>query len=213
MVRVKICGLTRIQDAEHAIEMGADALGFVFEPASPRYVGGHASELIDRVEPYVMCVGVFGQFHSVDVANLNCVQFSDLGGTTSLTASIGISSMPPVIRTLRVRAGEEPKLVLKLLDDWLTHFRINPRGILLDAYDERLQGGTGKSIDWDLAAEIVRHSSRPVILAGGLTPDNVAAAIEAVRPYAVDVSSGVESSPGIKDPAKVRDFIQAAKGG
>lgn len=212
MTRVKICGLTRAEDVEKAIELGADALGFVFEPVSPRYVGGRADDLIAAIQPYVMCVGVFGQFHSVECANLNAVQFTELGGTASIFSSVGMGRTPPVIKAIRVSMREEPGLVLKMTDDWLRQFHIDPRGLLLDAFDEHKHGGTGKTVDWDFAAEFARLSRRPVILAGGLTPENVGEAIEKVRPYAVDVSSGVEASTGVKDHGKLRDFMQAARG-
>jgi phosphoribosylanthranilate isomerase len=210
-VKVKICGLTRSEDVDKAIELGADAIGFVFEPTSPRYVGSKGDDLIDAVEPYVLCVGVFGELRSVEAMNLNAVQFADLGGPGSILSSVGFSRMPPAIKSIRVSAKEDPGLTLKLTEDWLRQFHIRPRALLLDAYDPKLFGGTGKTIDWGFAADVVRLSSRPVILAGGLTADNVAEAIEKVRPYAVDVSSGVEESPGVKDHAKMRDFIQAAK--
>ncbi|HVT12906.1 MAG TPA: phosphoribosylanthranilate isomerase [Fimbriimonadaceae bacterium] len=209
--KVKICGLTRAEDVEKAIDLGADALGFVFEPNSPRYIGSRANDLIGAVEPYVLCVGVYGQFHSADCPHLNAVQFTELGGTASIFSSVGMGRTPPVIKALRISGRDEPGLALKLAEDWLRQFRIEPRGLLLDAYDEAKHGGTGKRVDWDFAAEFVRLSSRPVILAGGLTPENVAEAVAKVRPYAVDVSGGVEASPGVKDHAKMRDFIQAAR--
>ncbi|HWA83769.1 MAG TPA: phosphoribosylanthranilate isomerase [Fimbriimonadaceae bacterium] len=211
MTRVKICGLTQTEDVEKAIELGADALGFVFEPNSPRYIGSRANDLIAAVEPYAICVGVYGQFHSVDRPHLNAVQFTELGGTASIFSSVGFGRMPPAIKALRVTGREEPGLALKMAEDWLRQFRIEPRGLLLDAFDPEKHGGTGKRVDWEFAAEFVRLSARPVILAGGLTPENVAEAVEKVRPYAVDVSSGVEASPGVKDHAKMRDFIQAAR--
>jgi phosphoribosylanthranilate isomerase len=211
MVKVKICGLTRPADVELAIELGADALGFVCEPSSPRYVGPRVRELVDGVAPYTMCVGVYGRLNSDDAAFLNCVQFEDMGGSTSIFASAGMSHTPPVIKTVRPRSVDNVSLQLKLLENWLAEHQIQPRAFLLDAYDEKSYGGTGRTTDWDFAADFVRLSSRKVILAGGLTPDNVSVAIQKVRPYAVDVSSGIESSPGVKDPVKMRDFIQAAR--
>lgn len=211
MVKVKICGLTRIEDAEGAIDNGADALGFVFEPTSPRYIGPRAPEIIDRIEPYVLCVGVFGQLHYADSVNLNAVQFAELSSTNSIFSSVGLSRTPAAIKTIRVSSAERPDLTLKLTEDWLRQFHIEPRGLLLDAFDPKAFGGTGKTIDWEFAAEFVRLSRRPVILAGGLTPENVGDAVRKVHPYAVDVSSGVEASPGVKDLSKVQDFIQAAK--
>lgn len=211
--RVKICGLTRIEDAEAALELGADALGFVFDPTSPRYVGARGAELLAALGPYAYCVAVFSVFTSLDAEHVNAVQMSDFEGTGSLLASVGLSRLPPIIKTLRVREGDEPGLSAKLLEDWLRHHHIEPRGVLLDAYHPTLGGGAGMRVDLDFAAAFVEACPRRVVLAGGLTPENVGEAIRRVQPYAVDVSSGVESAPGIKDRAKLRDFIQAAKSG
>lgn len=210
-VRVKICGLTRIEDAEAALKFGADALGFVMDPTSPRYVGARAKDLLGAVGPYAYCVAVFNVFATLDAPGINAVQMSDFEGTGSLLASVGLSRLPPIIKTLRVREGDEPGLSAKLLEDWLRHHHVEPRGVLLDAYHPTQGGGSGRRIDLDFAAEFVKACPRRVILAGGLTPENVAEAIQRVQPYAVDVSGGVETAPGIKDRIKLRDFIQGAK--
>lgn len=190
MTRVKICGLTRIADIEAAIELGADAIGFVMEPTSPRYVGANA-EIMDCLRslgPYVLTYAVYGHLGYPYPA------------TTMLQFTEGQTKHPHV-RAIRVKPDE---VVACEIGDGCA-------GLLLDAYDPNLHGGTGKTLDWFAARAFVETSSLPVILAGGLNPDNVRAAIEAVRPYGVDVSSGVEASPGIKDLAKMRDFIAAAR--
>ncbi len=196
MVRVKVCGLTTAEDVAMAVNEGADAIGFVFEPTSPRYVGDrHYSTLIKLAGPYVTTVAVFGhQTRSVqDVSAVQAIIFSQqLAGKHR-------------IQTIRLRDGQLPESLQMEADVSAVHF---------DAYSDSDFGGTGQKVDWDLAAELKRRLDEqglPVILAGGLTPGNVAEAIAKVKPYAVDVSSGVELSPGKKDVYKVRDFIAAAK--
>lgn len=196
MTRVKVCGLTRLDDAEAALEAGANALGFVFHTSSPRYVGRHAGaiDIPAALGPFALCVAVFGAVPTPPVlpTGIAAVQgeFDD---------SLFFSGRR--IRTLRPREGIE--------FEW--HNFQGCDAVVLDAYDPVQSGGTGRTIDWNIAAEIVRVSPVPVVLAGGLTPDNVGPAIRMVRPYAVDVASGVESSPGIKDHAKLRDFMQAVR--
>ncbi|MBA3727476.1 MAG: phosphoribosylanthranilate isomerase [Armatimonadetes bacterium] len=188
MTRVKICGVARAEDAEAAAEAGADAVGFVFEPGSPRYVG-RSTDLHLALPPYVVSVAVFGPF------------LPDAGATGF--DRIQYLSGSPTGRLIRAfRLGETP------LAEIVAH-RSSP--ILIDAFHSEQFGGTGERADWEAVAQIVRSASVPVILAGGLTPDNVAEAIRIVRPYAVDVSSGVEASPGVKDHAQIRDFIAAAR--
>lgn len=192
MTGVKICGLTNIDDALWAVERGADAVGFVFEPSSPRYVGlfDRASSIPSQIPEGVLTVAVFGVLpERVELPS----------GIRWIQASEG--AFPPGYRTIRALRGAASPIQLDPEADML----------LIDAYDAVRHGGTGKMADWEFAAEVVRSEARPVMLAGGLTPDNVAAAIRAVRPAFVDVSSGVEASPGVKDRSKVRDFIQAAK--
>ena len=192
MMRVKICGLTRVADVEAAIEAGADALGFVMEPTSPRYVGAN-QEIMDCIRslgPYLTTFAVYGNLGAPYPA-VSMLQFVE--GSTSF----------PHVRAIRMR--EKDVLAHEICE--------NCRGLLLDAYDPHAYGGTGKVLDWFAAHEFVAGSPLPVILAGGLTPENVGSAIQAVKPYGVDVSSGVEATAGIKDAAKIRDFIQAAKSG
>lgn len=192
MTRVKICGLTRFEDAQCALEAGANALGFVLEPTSPRCLPAD-SELLVRLSefgPYVTRVAVFGPPRDVDLSRFDAVQ--------SLGERVDGKRF---VRVLRVVPGSPLGVDLGDCD-----------AVLLDAFSSQQYGGTGERIDWGWAAEFVASSSTPVVLAGGLNPSNVADAIRIVRPYAVDVASGVESAPGIKDHDLVRAFIQAAMG-
>jgi phosphoribosylanthranilate isomerase len=202
MVRVKICGITRVEDALHAVGAGADALGFVFHEASTRNIlPERAKEIIGALPPFIQTVGLF----------VNC----EAGLINEIADSCGLDTVqlhgdePPefcgllrrrVIKAFRVRD-------MKSLDT-VKNYRV--AGILLDAYSPHAFGGTGLTFDWEFASSASVHG--PIILAGGLTPDNVREAVSRVAPYAVDVSSGVESSPGRKDPEKVSDFIRRAKG-
>lgn len=196
MVSVKICGITRPSDAELAIEFGADALGFNHEPTSPRFLEETAWKWIERLKPFTLKVAVFGKVRrGVPQGVFDFVQGCEW--------ELFPMPFPKRIHVIRLRPGQKA--------DDIIHQTVNASSILLDAYKDNSYGGTGHKVDWNLAAEIVARAERPVILAGGLTPDNVAEAVIRVRPYAVDVSSGIESGPGIKDPIKMRDFIQAAK--
>lgn len=197
VTRVKICGITRPQDAELALDLGADALGFIFEPTSPRYVGAEGDwKWIERLSPYAVRTAVFGK---VDRALPQGV-FDRVQG---VEWEVFPMPFPKRVHVLRLRAGQRA--------DDLVNQTVNAAALLLDAYRDNAYGGTGHQVDWGLAAEIVQRAEKRVILAGGLTPDNVADAIRRVRPYAVDACSGVEAKPGIKDPVKVRDFLQAVR--
>jgi phosphoribosylanthranilate isomerase len=202
-VRVKICGITRPEDAQAAVAADADALGFMFWEPSPRRVSFEAAAAIcRRLPPFVSRVGVFVDAEAayireaVEVCQLDAVQFHG-----EETPEFCAQFVVPVIRAFRVR-GPESLAVLE---------RFPTVAWLLDSYVAGQRGGTGATFNWALAAEAVRLG-RPVILAGGLTPENVVAAVRGVRPYAVDVSSGVEAVPGRKDPTKLRAFVKAAKG-
>lgn len=197
MTRVKICGLTRPQDAELAMDLGAEALGFIFEPTSPRFIGDESDlKWIERLAPYAVRVAVFGKVaRQVPLGIFDRVQ--------GVKWEVFPMPYPKRIHALRLRAGQKA--------DDLVHQTVNASALMLDAYREDAYGGTGHQVDWNVAAEIVQRAERRVILAGGLNPENVGEAIRRVRPYAVDVSSGVEAKPGIKDPIKLRDFIQAAR--
>ncbi|HET9598706.1 MAG TPA: phosphoribosylanthranilate isomerase [Anaeromyxobacteraceae bacterium] len=197
--RIKICGLTRLEDALLACELGADALGFNLWPGSKRHVDAEAVRaIVERLPPLVTTVGVFVNQPPTEVLSLAAqsgVQAVQLHGDESWE---DVNGYPiPAIKAFRV-AGPE-----SLAD--LHRYRV--KAVLLDAPSAGY-GGSGQTFDWALAAEVARRAR--VILAGGLRPDNVAAAVRAVRPYAVDVASGVESAPGVKDPEQVRRFVENA---
>lgn len=201
-VKVKICGITNFPDGMAAAEAGADALGFVFYDRSHRHISLEAAAtLIRELPPFVMKVGVFVNA-PVDLVvrasrecGLNLLQFHG-DEAPDYCLQFGLMSM----KAFRIRDATS----LQALQDYPTD------AWLLDAYSPRNLGGTGETFNWDLALE-ARNSGRPIFLAGGLTPENVAEAVKRARPYGVDVSSGVESAPGRKDHARVRAFIQAAK--
>ncbi|WP_025130184.1 phosphoribosylanthranilate isomerase [Pseudomonas sp. PH1b] len=203
-VRSKICGITRIEDALAAVAAGADAIGLVFYAKSPRAVTvQQARAIIAALPPFVTTVGLFvnasrcelGEI--LDAVPLDLLQFH---GDESAADCEGYHR--PYIKALRVKAGDD------IAAACLAHPRAS--GILLDAYVEGVPGGTGETFDWSL---IPREVSKPLILAGGLSAENVGEAIAQVRPYAVDVSGGVEQSKGIKDQAKIHAFMQAVRRG
>lgn len=216
MVRVKICGLANYSDAEFALESGADALGFIYEPSSPRYIGDD-SELAMmpfRFSPYAVTVGVYGRL-TTSVDPCLVVQYAKLAqrnlSLREKIAKIDIRAMRPAVRAFRVGEQDRTEDVVRLISE-VYQQTPNMHAALLDAADPKAYGGTGRQIDWEMAAEVVAQlPDLPVVLAGGLTPDNVGEAIAKVKPYGVDVSSGVEAEPGKKDPAKVLDFIQSAR--
>ncbi len=202
MVRVKICGITRIEDAQHAAACGADALGFVFYAKSPRCLSPESARgIIAKLPPFVSAVGLFVNEEPErvrEIAEFCGLDLLQLHGDESPAGSL----FPPyrVIKALRVRdAGSLTGAGAYVVS-----------ALLLDAWVEGAYGGTGHRFNWDLAAGVAREHR--VILAGGLRAENVAEAVRRVRPYGVDVSSGVESAPGIKDPDLVAEFIRRAKG-
>jgi phosphoribosylanthranilate isomerase len=199
MTRVKVCGIRTPEDARAAVDAGAAAIGMVFWPGSPRVVDVAAARAIVRALPTsVFAVGVFvnqpvDEINSiVDAAGLFGVQ---LHGDEPLDAIGRIRR--PVIRSMTLARAAE----IDAIDARVT--------LLLDAHDPQRRGGTGRTIDWERAREIAAR--RHVMLAGGLTAANVEQAIEMVRPYAVDVSSGVEKEPGVKDHARIRAFMEAVR--
>ena len=201
-VKVKICGITSVADGLSAVEAGADALGFNFYEASPRFVTpGTAAAIIGQLPPFIVKVGVFVDappdlvLEAISQCGLNVLQFHG-NETPEYCGQFGLMTM----KAFRIRDASS----LEALEQYATD------AWLLDAYAASSPGGTGERFNWDLAVQAQRFG-RPIFLAGGLTPENVADAIRQVRPYAVDVASGVEASPGRKDPAKVRAFIQAAR--
>jgi phosphoribosylanthranilate isomerase len=201
MTRVKICGITSAEDAAAAVEAGADALGFVFVPGTPRLVTpGAAGQIIGGLPPFITAVGVFvdqALDEVLQIAERCRLQAVQLHGDEPETFSRRIPIK--VIKALRVRDRES----LRPMQTYPAH------AFLLDAFVEGQAGGTGTSISWGLAAEA--KGQAPIILSGGLQPETVGRAVREVRPYGVDVSSGVESRPGRKDHRKVREFIAAVR--
>lgn len=204
-MKVKICGITNEQDARVAVEAGADALGFILYRKSPRFVeAAVVKAIVNGLPPFVTAVGVFVNEEVavvrrlMDECGLTLVQ---LHGDESASYCEGVGR--PAMKALRLK---DRGAFLALAE---FQGRANIRAFVLDAFSDHAYGGTGQTVDWSLAAEAARASR--IVLAGGLTPDNVAEAIQQVRPYGVDVSSGVEVRPGQKDHAKVQAFIQAAR--
>jgi phosphoribosylanthranilate isomerase len=201
-VKVKICGITNLPDATAAAEAGADALGFMFFDQSPRHIlVEDAAQIIPQLPPFILKVGVFVNpseelvLRAIGECGLNMLQFHG-DETPEFCTQFGLMSM----KAFRIRDAES----LKALPNYPTD------AWLLDAYSAKGLGGTGEKFNWDLAIE-AKKLGRLVFLAGGLTPENVAEAVAKVQPFGVDVSSGVESAPGKKDPLKVRAFIKAAR--
>jgi phosphoribosylanthranilate isomerase len=202
-VIVKICGITNAEDALAATEFGAAALGFVFHQPSPRGVTiENAARIAQALPPSIVKVGVFVDasedmvLKAIAACDLNLLQFHG-GESPDYCLQFGLMSM----KAFRIKdAASLHDLPNYPTDAWL-----------LDSYVADKLGGTGEKFNWELARE-ARGLGKPIFLAGGLTPENVADAVRLVQPYAVDVSSGVEAVPGKKDLAKVRAFIQAARG-
>lgn len=199
---VKICGITRVEDALAAAHCGAHAIGLVFYPPSPRNVTpARAAEIIAALPPFVTSVGLFVDADAqtvrdtLSVARLDLLQFH--GAETPQYCSMFGA---PYMKAVRVRAGVD-------LLQYAHEYRA-AKALLLDAYVEGVAGGTGATFDWALIPPAL---PLPVVLSGGLTPANVAQAIRAVKPWAVDVSSGVESSRGIKDAAKIAAFVSGVR--
>lgn len=202
MVRVKICGITTLDDALAAVDAGADALGFVFVPDSPRAVTPQrVAGIVSRTPPFVQTVGLFVDEDPervnwiADFCGLDLVQ---LHGSEDPDYCHEIRRR--IVKAIRVRDRRSLEGV----------GRYPVAGILCDAWSDTAAGGTGRTFDWGILRDLA--IDRPLILAGGLTPDNVVSAVETVRPWGVDVSSGVETSPGVKDHDLIRRFVSLAKG-
>lgn len=205
MVRIKVCGITSLDDALAAVEAGADALGFNFYRRSPRYVApALAKSITERLPSQVQSVGVFvneGSPEAVErLAAEAGVRVVQLHGDESPEFCAALQRGRAVIKALRVGESFAPEQAARYPSD----------AILLDAYSARARGGTGETFDWALARR-TRELVPQLYLAGGLTPANVGAAVRAVRPFAVDVCSGVEFSPGRKSPELVGRFVAAAR--
>ena len=202
-VTVKICGITSVEDAQAVVLAGADAVGLMFYEGSPRHIAlEQAKAIVDSLSNTIVRVGVFVNSEesfvrqAMEICTLNMLQFHG-DETPEYCARFEIMTLKAI------RVSDESSL--KEME------RYSADGFLLDAFSENSLGGTGETFNWELAKRATK-SGRPIFLAGGLTSENVAEAVKAVRPFAVDVSSGVESEPGKKDAAKVRAFVAAAKG-
>jgi phosphoribosylanthranilate isomerase len=208
MTKIKICGITNSEDAEAACAYGADALGFIFVPKSPRFVGAdllQARRMMHDVPPLVWRVGVFDH-PNADFSGppeLHAIQYYNAPEQGWQSGSFAPYRHTPVpIKAFRVKDQESLKEIVT--DPCPKEL------ILLDAYSPNALGGTGETFNWELAKQ-AKHLGLPIILAGGLTPENVGEAVATVRPYMVDVSSGVEAEPGRKDHDKLRRFIRAVR--
>jgi len=200
MTLVKICGITRLEDAELAVELGASALGFVFWPSSPRYIPpSRAAEIVEALPPRIAAIGVFVDqtrnfvWNAAEQVGLTALQ---LHGDETLAFAAALPR--PVIKAVPVTTDFSLEAVMDI-----------PRSmtVLLDAHDPVRRGGTGETVDWSVAAAVAWR--RPIFLSGGLHAGNIREAIARVNPHAVDISSGVESAPGIKDPARLRALFAA----
>ncbi len=198
---VKICGITNLEDAQHAVRCGADAIGFVFFEESPRFVSHRrAADIAKSLPEHISKIGVFVNSDLkfvrdiVKHVNLSAVQLLGNDGPDDL-----VNFETSVIKVFRVKKEFDVEVMKNYIVD----------AFLLDAFHQGSFGGTGKTFDWNLAVKAKEYGR--IILSGGLTPENVEDAVRFVRPYGVDVSSGVESAPGKKNPAKVREFIMRAK--
>ena len=206
MVKVKICGITNLPDAVFSVKEGADALGFNFYPKSPRYIAPFAAaEVISSLPREILLVGVFVN-ETIDniveiaaSAGLNAVQLHGDEGPDFVRELRKVSDLK-IIKALRVKPGFKPSDAEKYPAD----------AILLDAFSASEYGGTGETFDWEVAKS-VKQFTKELLLAGGLTPENIANAIRSVAPAAVDACSGLEKSKGVKDYAKIKAFMENAR--
>jgi phosphoribosylanthranilate isomerase len=204
MVRVKICGITNSQDAAMAVKLGVDALGFIFAPSPRRVTPGQARDFIRGIPPFVKTVGVF-----VD---------EDLTTIRDIMRFCGLDM-------IQLHGNEPPEFCRQLMPQVVKAFRLKDassllpikryhgqvRALLLDTYQQGVKGGTGKAFDWKLVANNIREFDMPVILSGGLTPSNVQAAVSVVKPYAIDVNSGVEDQPGKKSSILMKELFNVVR--
>ena len=202
MTRIKICGITTPEEAALAVDAGADALGFNFVPGTPRCMAPEiAGAIIAGLAPFVTCVGVFLDQPLEEVLRASAVSGV---GAVQLHGSEGEDFARRIPLKVIKAIPATDAAGLRRMVGYPAH------AFLLDSHRAGEAGGTGRTFPWDLAREARRHGR--IVLAGGLTPENVAEAVRRVRPFAVDVASGVERRPGVKDPQKVRDFVAAVRG-
>ncbi len=207
MVKVKVCGITNLNDALSACHSGADAVGFILYPKSKRFIKAKdVRKITSQLPPFLTKVGVFVNEDPRDVLEILSyahLDFAQLHGdeTPEECEYVGANR---VIKVFRLKSEEEVEKIGPYVG--------KVRAILLDTYDSKVYGGTGKPFDWKVALKVKeRFPEFPLILSGGLNPENVKRAVEIVKPYAVDVSSGVEAEPGVKDGEKVKAFVRNAK--
>ena len=207
MVRVKVCGITNLKDALLSIEAGADALGFIIYPGSKRFIKAkEVRRITSSLPPFVSKVGVFVNEDPRDVLEILSYAHLDLAqlhGEESPEDCEYVGAHR-VIKVFRLKSEEEVEKIEPYVG--------KVRAILLDTYDTKVYGGTGKPFDWRIALKVKeRFPGLPLILSGGLNPENVSEAVKTVSPFAVDVCSGVEREPGVKEPEKVMEFVKRAK--
>lgn len=201
--KIKICGITNIKDAQAAAEFGTDALGFIFYKESKRYVDPEvAKSIISSLPPFITTVGVFVNQELDEISQIKettGIQVAQLHGdeTPEFVSSIPFNS----IKVIRVKDKSDLDKVAQY----------SAQAILFDTYSDKEYGGTGESFDWEILNDL--SSTKKIILSGGLNSENILEAVKIVRPYAVDVSSGVEDTPGRKDHTKIKKFIEAIKNG
>ena len=202
MVKVKICGITNLDDALAAADYGADALGFVFFKKSPRYISpAKAKAIVKKLPPFISSVGVFVNEDNIiveKIAGRTGIDVIQLHGDEPPNAC---NLSRPVIKAIRVKSIDNLEII--------SQFKNKVSAFLLDTYTPEIFGGTGQIFNWDIAIEAKQFGR--IILAGGLTPENIRQAIRRVRPYAVDVSSGVEAEKGKKDHLKLNLFLKRSK--
>lgn len=209
-MRIKVCGVTSVAEALSVAKLGADAIGLNFYPRSPRFITPNlAREILRELPPFIEPIGLFVEEPLMHLSR----KMTDLPGlrTVQWHGSLPETTAPPEIERIvafPVKDQDSLSDITRFLDGCRATGRL-PRAILVDASVPGLHGGTGKTAPWEMLADF--RPDVPLILAGGLTPENVAEAIRTVRPYAVDVASGVESSPGRKDLERVRRFVAEAR--
>ena len=204
MVKVKICGITNPQDASMAIELGADALGFVFAPSPRQVTPENVRQIVDNLPPFVRTVGVFvnEDLRTIrDIADFCGLDMIQLHGDES--PAFCRELMPYTVKAFRLKDASTLSSI--------GLYRGQIRALLLDTYQKGLKGGTGKAFNWNLAVRAMAFGV-PVILSGGLGPLNIQRAIATVRPYAVDVNSGIEERPGQKDPTLMKRLMEKING-
>ncbi|NOZ63415.1 MAG: phosphoribosylanthranilate isomerase [Caldiserica bacterium] len=203
-IKIKICGITRLEDAQKAVELGVDALGFNFYPGSPRYIAPQKAKAISlQLPPFVSLIGVFVNEKLELIREISALSFLNavqLHGeeTPEFVEALNL----PVIKAFRVKEERDIEQMKK--------FAGKVKAFLLDAYTPGQKGGTGRTFNWEIACK-AKELGVPIILAGGINPGNVCEAIKAVHPYAVDVASGVEKEPGIKDFAEMEKLVNRIK--